>query len=113
MVGLGILLSGVALLAAWLVLSDDGDIPFCVRAIKEGAHDFPTLPLTTSRLLDAMNAAFQKDRANLVVRQENEALRNRWRSLTSREAEVMRHVVGGFLNKQTAAELRITENTVQ
>ena len=96
-----------------IVLSDDGDIPSCVRAIKDGAHDFLTLPLTTSRLLDAMNAAFQKDRANLVVRQENEDLRNRWRSLTSREAEVMRYVVGGFLNKQTAAELRITENTVQ
>jgi len=96
-----------------IFLSNHGDIPLCVRAIKEGAHDFLTLPLLTSHLLEAMEAAFKKDGAALALRQENEDLRNRWKSLTSREAEVMRYVVGGFLNKQTAAELRITENTVQ
>ena len=96
-----------------IVLSDGGDIPSCVRAIKEGAHDFLTLPLIPSHLMDAMNAAFQKDREALVMRRKKDDLRSRWRSLTSREAEVMRYVVGGFLNKQTAAELGITENTVQ
>jgi FixJ family two-component response regulator len=96
-----------------IVLSNDGDIPTCVRTIKNGAHDFLTFPLVTSQLLGAINEGFQKDRANLAVRQEQEDLRNRWESLTSREAEVMRYVVGGFLNKQTAAELKIAENTVQ
>ena len=96
-----------------IFLSDHGDIPACVRAIKEGAHDFLTLPLITPHLLDAMEAAFKKDEAALVLRQQSGDLRNRWRSLTPREAEVMRYVVGGFLNKQTASELRITENTVQ
>jgi len=96
-----------------IVLSNDGDIPACVRAIKDGAHDFLTFPLVTSRLLEAISEGFQKDRANFAMRQEQEDLRNRWQSLTLREAEVMRYVVGGFLNKQTAAELRISENTVQ
>jgi FixJ family two-component response regulator len=96
-----------------ILVSDDGDIPSCVCAMREGAHDFLTLPLVPSHLLNTMNAAFRKDTAALVVRQEREGLRKRWRSLTSREAEVMRYVVGGFLNKQTAAELSITENTVQ
>jgi FixJ family two-component response regulator len=96
-----------------IVLSTDGDIPACVRTIKDGAHDFLTFPLVTSQLLGAINEGFQKDRANLAVHQEQEDLRNRWESLTSREAEVMRYVMGGFLNKQTAAELKIAENTVQ
>ena len=96
-----------------IFLSDDGDIPSCVRAIKEGAHDFLTLPFIGSHLLTAMQSAFRMDQTAFALRREEEELRNRWRSLTSREAEVMRYVVGGFLNKQTAYELRITENTVQ
>jgi FixJ family two-component response regulator len=96
-----------------IFLSDVGDISLGVRAIKEGAHDFLTIPVITSQLLETMEAAFNKDRAAIVMRQKDEDLLCRWRSLTRREAETMRYAVGGFLNKQTAAELRITENTVQ
>jgi FixJ family two-component response regulator len=96
-----------------IFLSDDGDIPSCVRAIKDGAHDFLTLPLMTSYLLKAMDGAFERDQSARALQQHNESLRSRWQSLTPRETEVMRYVVGGFLNKQTAGELRIAENTVQ
>lgn len=96
-----------------IVLSDAGDIPSCVRAIQKGAHDFLTLPLMANRLQEALSTAFKKDKAAIALRHERESLRKRWKSLTSREAEVMRYVVDGFLNKQTAAELRIAENTVQ
>jgi FixJ family two-component response regulator len=104
---------GASITPPIIVLSNDGDIPSCVRAIKDGAHEFLALPFMRSQLLEAINEAFRKDRANLAMRQEQEDLRKRWESLTSREAEVMRYVVGGFLNKQTAAELNIAENTVQ
>jgi FixJ family two-component response regulator len=96
-----------------IFLSTDGDIPSCARAIKEGALDFLTLPSITSRLVRAMEAAFRRHASTLRFWGEHEALRRRWLSLTSREAEVMRYVVDGFLNKQTAGELRIAENTVQ
>jgi FixJ family two-component response regulator len=96
-----------------IFLSDDGDISLCVRAIKEGAHDFLKIPLITSQLLETMEAAFNKDRAAIAMRQKDEDLLRRWRSLTRREAEVMRYAVAGFLNKQTAGELGIAENTVQ
>jgi FixJ family two-component response regulator len=96
-----------------IFLSDDGDIPSCVRAIKAGAHDYLTLPVIGSHLLMVMQSAFSKEQAAIALRREEEDLRSRWRSLTSREAEIMRYAVGGFLNKQTAYELRITENTVQ
>jgi FixJ family two-component response regulator len=96
-----------------IFLSEDGDISVGVRAIKEGAHDVLTIPVTASQLLETMEAAFNKDQAAMVMRENDEALLRRWRSLTRREAEVMRYAVAGFLNKQTAAELSITENTVQ
>jgi FixJ family two-component response regulator len=96
-----------------IFLSDDGDIPSCVRAIKEGALDFLALPVITSRLVQAMEAAFNRHASAITMQRENAVLRGRWQSLTSREAEVMRYVVDGFLNKQTAGALRIAENTVQ
>jgi FixJ family two-component response regulator len=96
-----------------IFLSDDWDISLCVRAIRQGAYDFLNLPLIASQLLGTLESAFRKDEAAIAVRQEDEDLLRRWRSLTSREAEVMRYAVAGFLNKQTAGELRIAENTVQ
>jgi FixJ family two-component response regulator len=39
-------------------------------------------------------------------------LRDRYQSLTAREQEVMQQVIFGLLNKQIAAELNITEDTV-
>ena len=41
------------------------------------------------------------------------ALRRRYESLSPREHEVMTLVVKGWLNKQTAAELRTSEATVR
>jgi FixJ family two-component response regulator len=96
-----------------IFLSEDENLSLCVRAIKEGAHDFLKIPLITSQLLETMEAAFNKDRAAIAMRQKDEDLLRRWRSLTRREAEVMRYAVAGFLNKQTAGELGIAENTVQ
>jgi FixJ family two-component response regulator len=40
-------------------------------------------------------------------------LRDRHESLTAREQEVMQQVISGLLNKQIAAELNITEDTVK
>jgi FixJ family two-component response regulator len=94
-------------------VSAERDIPSCVRAIKGGALDFLTLPFADAHLIDVMEIAFKKDQALLAARLREDDLYRRWQSLTSREAEVMRYVVAGFLNKQTAAELSITENTVQ
>jgi DNA-binding CsgD family transcriptional regulator len=81
--------------------------------MKAGALDFLALPFVDAHLLDVMETAFKKDNAASAATLQEEELYRRWRSLTSREAEVMRYVVAGFLNKQTAGELNIAENTVQ
>lgn len=96
-----------------ILLTSNGDVPSCVRALRNGAHDYLTLPLMTSRLHQAVESAFDKDQTVRAHRQVAAELRSRWESLTAREAEIMHYTVRGFLNKQTAAELNITENTVQ
>ena len=94
-------------------ITGHGNIPTSVRAIKAGAVDYLTKPLKEADLVQAIQAAIAKDRIAMKERAELTELRRRLSSLTPREAEVLPLVVSGLLNKQAAAELRISEITVQ
>jgi len=84
-----------------------------IRAMKRGAVDFLTKPFSDAKLLAAINAAIEQDQQLRNSRAEIELLRQRYGELTSREREVMPLVVSGLLNKQAAAELGISEVTLQ
>jgi FixJ family two-component response regulator len=89
-----------------------GDIPMSVQAMKAGAVEFLTKPFRDQDLLDAIEQATDRDRAARSQRAELAELRERYDTLTPREREVMAAVVAGLLNKQIAAELSISEKTV-
>ena len=90
-----------------------GDIPSSVRAIKGGAVDFLTKPFSESELIRAINAAIGQDRVSRLERAELAKLQRRLSCLTPREREVLPLVASGLLNKQAAAELGISEVTLQ
>jgi FixJ family two-component response regulator len=90
-----------------------GDIPLAVSAMKEGASDFLTKPFEGCAFLAAVEHALEKDRNARRKVLEQADLLARYRSLTPREQEVVPLLVSGLLNKQAAAELGITEYTVQ
>ena len=94
-------------------ITGHGDIPSSVRAIKGGAVDFLTKPFSDTDLLDAISFALARDRSTRVERAEVALLRQRYLALTPREREVLALVVSGLLNKQSAAELGISEVTLQ
>lgn len=94
-------------------LTGHGDIPSSVRAMKAGAIDFLTKPFSEADLTRAIQAAIAKDREGRRRRTELAELHKRLSSLTPREREVLPLVVSGLLNKQVAAELEISEITVQ
>ena len=89
------------------------DLNSGVRAIKNGAIDFMIEPIDYSRLLSAVLTAFAQERNSRRERVERLSLLKRWAALTAREQDVFQYTVAGFLNKQAAAELGITENTFQ
>jgi FixJ family two-component response regulator len=90
-----------------------GDVRTSVRAMKAGAIEFLTKPFQERELLTAVAEALQLDRARRHGETVQAALRERYNSLTSREREVMKHVVAGMLNKQVAAALNVGGKTVK
>jgi len=94
-------------------LTGHGNIPASVQAMKAGAVQFLTKPADEQELLQAIEEAVERDRRMRQQHVEMSELRGRYESLTPREQEVMQQVISGMLNKQIAAELNITEDTVK
>jgi FixJ family two-component response regulator len=94
-------------------LTGHGDLPSCVEAIKSGASDFLAKPVAAETLIAALNRAIQREQAARVQRAGARELRHKHDSLTTRERQVLAGVAAGRLNKQIAAELGITEQTVK
>jgi FixJ family two-component response regulator len=89
------------------------DIPMSVQAMKAGAIEFLTKPFREQDVIDAIRQAIERDRTSRGQELELAKLRERFQSLTRRQREVMQLVISGLLNKQTAAELGISEITVK
>ena len=96
-----------------IFLTANGDIPMSVRAIKAGAIDFLTKPVKDSELIGAIKLGIKRTNEKKSTQNEITSLRNRLSLLTLREYEVFLHVATGEPNKQIAAALGITEQTVK
>ena len=94
-------------------LTGRGDIPTTVRAMKHGAVDFLTKPVDDNDLIAAVDRALDREAKDHVRRSQLAELQMRLSTLTSREQEVLGHVIAGRLNKQIAAVLGTTEKTVK
>ena len=94
-------------------LSAYGDIPTSVRAIKAGAEDFLTKPVSAEALFAAVGRAVARHQAALQQLESINAWRARLEKLTPREREVFVRVVKGKMNKQIAHELGATVRTIK
>ena len=96
-----------------IVLTGHGDVSIAVRAMKAGAMDFIEKPCADQDLLDGIHKALQQDahlRAELTQDAANTKQLDR---LTPREREILNWLVEGHANKVIAAELNISERTVE
>ena len=94
-------------------LTGHGDVPMSVRAMKAGAIEFLTKPYREQDLLDAVQAAIDRDRSTRKDAELLKELRRRLDALTPRERTVMALVIAGWRNKQIAAEIKTSEATVK
>lgn len=96
-----------------IFLTGQGSIPTAVQAMRAGAVDFLTKPVAADRLLAAIHAALQLDRARRSLLSDKQDLRARLSTLTPRESEVLQEIVSGRLNKQIAHRLGAAEKTIK
>lgn len=104
-------------LAGWnqpvVFLSGQGTIPATTQALRGGALDFLTKPVTSEDLLRAVGEAVQRHADILAAGHELAGLRARYETLTPREREVCLGVARGQLNKQIAYDLSLTLATIK
>jgi len=96
-----------------IFITGHGDVPMTVRAMKAGAAEFLTKPFDDQVLLDAIDAAIERDRARRRDAASLAVLNARYNGLTEREKQVMKLVVAGWVNKQIAAELGLSLVTIK
>jgi len=90
-------------------LTGHGDIPMSVQAMKAGAVDFLTKPVSAPDLLHAVKVGLARSREQL----ETVQFASRLSRLTAREREVFEHVITGDLSKQIAADLGTGEQNIK
>jgi FixJ family two-component response regulator len=106
-------LSGRGILLPIIFLTGHGDIPLSVRAIKAGAVDFLTKPVSRKQLLASVQSAMQAGEAMRSRHQHQQQAAVRLQTLTEREREVMLMAVAGHPNKEIARSLGISHRTVE
>lgn len=94
-------------------ITGHGDVPTTVRAMKGGAVDFMQKPFNDQELLDCIQRALARSRADRVAHAERAGLQEHLETLTPRERQVLMQVVTGKLNKQIAGDLGIAEKTIK
>jgi FixJ family two-component response regulator len=96
-----------------IFITGHGDIPMTVRAMKSGAIDFLTKPVRDQDMLDAVQAAIERDRRRRDAEKSVAGVRSRFEGLTPRQRDILALIASGLMNKQVAAELGLAEITVK
>ena len=96
-----------------LFLTSQVDTASTVRAMRRGAEDVLEKTTEKGMLLDAVHRALARDQQARGERRKLQALRQRFKTLSPREREVLGHVLRGRLNKQIASDVGIHERTVK
>jgi FixJ family two-component response regulator len=96
-----------------IFMTGHGDIPTSVRAIKAGAEDFLSKPVSRPILLEAIERALVRHAATQQSQDQLNFLQSLVSTLTPREGEVFTLMVRGRLNKQIAFQLGTSERTIK
>ncbi len=96
-----------------IIITGHGDVQMAVRAVKAGASEFLEKPFNEQQLLDSIHIAIEQDAEQRGKASKLAEIQARVDRLTEREKEVMELIVTGMLNKNIAAELNISQSTVE
>jgi len=96
-----------------IVITGHGDVRLAVEAMKIGAIDFLEKPFDDEALMASVRSALDqlgRDHKRQAQRSDIEA---RLATLSNRERDVLKGLVGGLANKQIAYDLGISPRTIE
>jgi two-component system CheB/CheR fusion protein len=96
-----------------ILMTGEGDVKMAVQAMKAGAFDFIEKPVNQSDLLKFVNRIFEQSRDSDAVAARRGKAAEQIASLTSRQRQVMDLVLAGHPSKNIAADLGISQRTVE
>ena len=94
-------------------LTGYAEVQTTVRAIKAGAEDVLTKPVSSEELLGAIERALARHQVTRSQRNKLDGVRAHIAKLTPREREVFELIIRGKTNKQVANVLGATERTIK
>jgi two-component system, LuxR family, response regulator FixJ len=96
-----------------IFITGRGNIQMSVRTIKKGALNFLEKPFKNEELLQSVTEALVLSQKLKEKKEKTNKARNLIGTLSAREVEILKYLLAGYLNKQIAYELDITEHTVK
>jgi len=96
-----------------IFITGNGNVHMSVETIRKGAINFLEKPFEEKELLNSVSEAIQLSQKLKEQQDKSRIAKKLIDTLTPREIEILKYVITGLLNKQTAGMLRIAEHTVQ
>jgi FixJ family two-component response regulator len=96
-----------------IIMTAHGDMPMVRKAMKAGAVEFLIKPFKDEELLQAVEQAFEVDRAHRRADDLVHSIRARTETLNERERQVMALVTAGLTNKEVADKLHLSVVTIK
>ncbi|MEM7563047.1 MAG: response regulator [Pseudomonadota bacterium] len=96
-----------------IFMTGHGDVPMAVEAMRLGALDFLRKPVREEDFLRRVNQAMEQESGRWAEQSDRAQLQHQLATLTERESEVFQQVAEGQANKVIAANLGISERTVE
>lgn len=96
-----------------IMITGNGDVRMAVRAMRAGALDFIEKPIELSSLKGAIDRAISAGNEKNPYQEVNTDALRRLEKLTPREREVLERILTGQPNKNIAADLGISQRTVE
>ena len=96
-----------------LFITGHGDVPMAVEAMQQGAFDFLQKPFRDQDLIHRVQKALERDGEHRIALRQTETIKSRLETLTPREREVLELLAQGHQNKVMAADLGLSQRTVE
>ncbi len=96
-----------------IVITGSSDVPIAVQAMKAGAVNFIEKPIGPNELVESVNSAIEQSLDSSKLSAWRASAAAHVAALTARQRQIMTLVLAGLPSKNIAAELGISQRTVE